>query len=83
MALEISLCYLKFLWQTLQRLADSWLSSIGSTAISVVIAYFESQEDDSDDSHAEFSQYALDKLRFCYKKSDGEDEGYVAPFIYE
>jgi hypothetical protein len=60
----------------LQRLADSWRSSIGSTALSVLIAFFESQEDlkDSDDGRAEFAEFALDKLRFCYKKADGNDE---------
>lgn len=60
----------------MQRLADSWRSSIGSAALSVLIAYFESQEDlkDSDDNRAEFAEYALDKLRFCYKKADGNDE---------
>ena len=60
----------------MQRLADSWRSSIGSAALSVLIAYFESKEDlkDSDESRTEFAEYALDKLRFCYKKAEGNDE---------
>jgi hypothetical protein len=65
-----------FLLQILQRLADSWRSSIGSTALSILIAFFESQDNlrDSDESRAEFADDALDKLRFCYKKADGDDE---------
>jgi hypothetical protein len=60
----------------LQRLADSWRSSIGSAALSVIIAYFEAQDDlrESDEKRAAFAEIALDKLRFCYKKADGDDE---------
>ena len=62
--------------QTLQRLADSWRSSIGSSALSILIAFFESQDDlrDSDEGRVKFADYALDKFRFCYKKADGDDE---------
>ena len=65
-----------FFIQILQRLADSWRSSIGSTALSILIAFFESQDNlrDSDENRAEFADYLLDKLRFCYKKADGDDE---------
>ena len=35
---------------------------------------FESKEEDSDRSRAIFAECALDKLRFCYKKADGDDE---------
>jgi hypothetical protein len=70
----------------LQRLADSWRSSIGSAALSILIAYFESQDDlrDSDESRAEFADHALDKLRFCYKKADGDEEVcvYFAYMVY-
>ena len=74
----------KFSKQILQRLADSWRSSIGSTALSVLIAYFESRDDlqDSDESRAEFANYALDKLRFCYKKADGDDEEVSVYYMY-
>jgi hypothetical protein len=67
----------------LQQLADSWRSSIGSTALSVLIAFFESHENlkDSDDNRAEFAEYALDKLRFCYKKANGDDEE-VGVFVF-
>lgn len=60
----------------MQRLADSWRSSIGSAALSIVTAYFELEEDlkDSDEDRAEFAEFALDKLRFCYKKADGNDK---------
>jgi hypothetical protein len=76
-----------FFLQILQRLADSWRSSIGSTALSVLIAYFESRDDlrDSDENRAEFAECALDKLRFCYKKANGEDEEvslYLACMMY-
>jgi hypothetical protein len=67
---------LTFFWQILQRLADSWRCAIGSTALSVLIAFFESQDQlrNSNENCAEWSEYALDKLRFCYKKADGDDE---------
>jgi hypothetical protein len=65
-----------FFLQVLQRLADSWRNAIGSTAVSIVISYIEEQENlkDSDEDCAEFAEFALDKLRFCYKKADGADE---------
>jgi len=65
-----------FLKQALQRLADSWRNNIGSAAIAILIAYFESPDElrDTDESRAEFADYALDKLRFCFKKADGDDE---------
>jgi hypothetical protein len=72
----------------LQRLADSWRNAIGSTALSVLIAYFESKDEDPDqddsedpdESRAKFAEFALDKLRFCFKKADGDDEEVSAYF---
>ena len=60
----------------MQRLADSWRSSIGSSAISVLNAYFDRKENlkDSDEARVETAEYALDKLRFCYKKAESDDE---------
>ena len=65
----------------MQRLADSWRSSIGSVALLIIITFFESQDDlkDSDENRAKFAEYALDKLRFCYKKANGDDEEVSAP----
>ena len=81
MAPGIDSCYWQFFLQVLQWLADSWCSSIGSVALSIIIAFFESQDDlkDSDENRAKFAEYALDKLQFCYKKADGDDEEVSAP----
>ncbi|KAG1844763.1 hypothetical protein C8R48DRAFT_678368 [Suillus tomentosus] len=59
-----------------QRVADSYRSNIGSAAIAIVIAYFESQDSlrDSDDNCAEFAVFALSNLRFLYKKANGDDK---------
>jgi hypothetical protein len=78
---------LTIFWQTLQRLSDSWRCSIGSAALSILIAYFESDDNirDSDEGRNAFAQYALDKLRFCFKKAIGEDEDvsvYLACMVY-
>ncbi|KAG2110497.1 hypothetical protein DEU56DRAFT_920176 [Suillus clintonianus] len=61
---------------TVQRVADSYRSFIGSAAIAIVIAYLESQDTlkHSDDNRVEFATYALDKLRFLYKKANGDDK---------
>ncbi|KAG2114136.1 hypothetical protein DEU56DRAFT_761879 [Suillus clintonianus] len=61
---------------TVQRVADSYRSFIGSAAIAIVIAYLESQDTlkHSDDNRVEFATYTLDKLRFLYKKANGDDK---------
>ncbi|KAG1856829.1 hypothetical protein C8R48DRAFT_674801 [Suillus tomentosus] len=61
---------------TVQRVADSYRSFIGSAAIAIIIAYLESQETlkHSDDNRVEFATYALDKLHFLYKKANGDDK---------
>ncbi|KAG2337302.1 hypothetical protein BDR05DRAFT_895479, partial [Suillus weaverae] len=58
------------------QVADSYHSNIGSTAVAIVIAYFESQDSlrDSDDNRAEFAVFALSNLRFLYKKANGDDK---------
>ena len=62
--------------QTVQRLADSWRNVIGSTAIVVLMAFLDSQEDlqDSDEEHQEFCKYYLNRLRFLYEDSENEDK---------
>jgi hypothetical protein len=59
-----------------QRIADSYRSAIGSAAISILTAYFESQDElkDSDENRQEFAKYALDNLRFLYRRGDGDDK---------
>ncbi|KAG1837629.1 hypothetical protein DFJ58DRAFT_734231 [Suillus subalutaceus] len=61
---------------TVQRVADSYRSFIGSVAIAIIIAYLESQDKlkDSDNNRVEFAKYTLDKLRFLYKKANGDDK---------
>ncbi|KAF8532035.1 hypothetical protein JB92DRAFT_1796679 [Gautieria morchelliformis] len=58
--------------KTIQRLADSWRNVIGSTAIAILLAFFDSQEhlQDSDEERQEFCKYYLDRLRFLYEDSD-------------
>ncbi|KAG2110398.1 uncharacterized protein F5147DRAFT_652007 [Suillus discolor] len=61
---------------TVQRVADSYRSFIGSAAIAIIIAYLESQETlkHSDDNRVEFATYTLDKLRFLYKKANSDNK---------
>ena len=49
---------------------------IGSASVTIVLAYLESEDDlrDSDDARVEFAKYALDHLRFMFKKTKGEVE---------
>ncbi|KAF8508180.1 hypothetical protein JB92DRAFT_2954585 [Gautieria morchelliformis] len=58
--------------QTIQRLTDSWRNVIGSTAIAILLAFFDSQEhlQDSDEECQEFCKYYLNRLRFLYEDSD-------------
>ena len=62
--------------QTLQRITDSYHSTTGSLGIVITVTYCESQEDlkDSDENCVEFAKYTLGKLRFCYKRVDGDDK---------
>jgi hypothetical protein len=63
-------------FQTVQRLADSWRNIIGSTGLAVVLAFCDSQPDlkDSDDERVNFANYYLDNLRFLYEKFEGPKE---------
>ena len=49
---------------------------IGSAGVTIVLAYLNSDNDlhDSDDACVEFAKYALDHLRFMFKKTNGEVE---------
>lgn len=63
------------MFQTIQRLADSWRNIIGSTGISVVLAFCDSHQElrDSDDERVQFAQYYLQDLRFLWEDADGDN----------
>jgi hypothetical protein len=63
-------------FQTVQRLADSWRNAIGSTGITVVLAFCDSQEDleDSDKERVEFANYYLKDLRFLYEDTNDDNK---------
>ena len=65
-----------FIFQTVQRCADSWRNVVGSTGITGLLAFFDSQYflRDSDEEHQEFAKYYLKDLCFLYKDSDSEDK---------
>ncbi|KAH9038774.1 hypothetical protein EDB85DRAFT_2141661 [Lactarius pseudohatsudake] len=62
--------------KTVQRLADSWRSSIGFTGIVVLMAFFDSHQDfrDSDEERVEFAKNHLNSLRFLYKDSGHDNK---------
>lgn len=59
----------------MQRVADSWRSPIGSTAIIVLIAFFEdnSYNFPTDEDRQEWAGWYLKHYRFAYKQSNGDD----------
>lgn len=59
----------------MQRVSDSWRSTMGSTAIAVVLAFCNETAElkDSDADRQEFATQYLDDLRFLYEKSDGDN----------
>jgi hypothetical protein len=65
-----------FIFQTVQRLADSWRNVIGSTGIVVLLAFLDSQEDlrDSDENRVKFAKYYREDLRFIFRDSDHDDK---------
>ena len=64
-----------FTSQTMQRVSDSWCSTIGSTAIAVVLAFCNANADlkNSDENRQEFAAQYLEHLRFLYHRADGDD----------
>ena len=68
----------------IQYVADSWQSSISLAGITVLTAYFESQDElcDSDESCVKFSAYPLNKLQFLYQKVDGDNKQVSNIFNY-
>jgi hypothetical protein len=67
----------------MQRVSDSWRSTMGSTAIAVVLAFCNENPElkDSDANRQEFASQYLDDLRFLYQKSDGADVKVSSMFI--
>jgi hypothetical protein len=62
-------------FQTVQRCADSWRRTIGSTGISTLLAFFDSQEHlrDSDEARQDFAKNYMEQFRFLYDDFGGED----------
>jgi hypothetical protein len=67
---------LYFIFQTVQRCADSWRRIIGSAGISNLLAFFDSQEHlrDSDKARQVFAENYMEQFRFLYDDCSGEDE---------
>jgi hypothetical protein len=61
--------------QTMQRVCDSWRSTMGSTAIAAVLAFCSEEPalKNSDANCQEFAMQYLEHLRFLYEKSDSDD----------
>lgn len=59
----------------MQRVSDSWRSPIGSTAIMVIIAFFNTHSESygTDNDRQEWAAWYLEHHRFAYKKADGDD----------
>lgn len=59
----------------MQRVCDSWRSTMGSTAIAVVLAFCNDTPELrlSDRNRQDFATEYLEHLRFLYEKAEGED----------
>lgn len=64
------------MFQTVQRLADSWRNVIGSAGVAIVLAFCDAQDDlhDSDKERIAFAEYYLKDLRFLYTDTDDGDK---------
>jgi hypothetical protein len=62
--------------QTVQRVADSWRSAIGSAGITLLLSFCESEDDlkDSDEARIKFAKKYLDGYRFMYRDTDSENK---------
>jgi hypothetical protein len=69
----------------MQRVSDSWRSTMGSTAITVVLAFCNEHPDlkNSDINRQEFAKNYLEDFRFLYHKSEGEDVKVSNTNIYQ
>jgi hypothetical protein len=59
----------------MQRVSDSWRSTMGSTAIAVVLAFCNANLDlkNSNENRQEFAAQYLEHLCFLYHKANGDD----------
>ncbi|KAG1873108.1 hypothetical protein F4604DRAFT_1681173 [Suillus subluteus] len=64
----------KLACQKMQVIWDAIFPSIPCTVTSTSTVYIVDKLKDSDDNCVEFAKYALDKLRFLYKKANGDDK---------
>ena len=73
---ELSSRMIANMFQTVQRLADSWRNLIGSAGIAILLAFCDSQDDlrNSDEGRMEFAKYYLKDLRFLYTDTDHNDK---------
>ncbi|KAF8230824.1 hypothetical protein L208DRAFT_1399990 [Tricholoma matsutake] len=75
---------------TMQRVLDSWCSTMGSMAVAIVLAFCNANSDlkNSDENRQEFAVQYLKHLRFLYHKADGDDAkkfkgAFRGPFILQ
>jgi hypothetical protein len=70
--------------QTVQRLADSWRNVIGSTGISTMLSFCDSQAllRDSDSERQKFATHELVGYRFMYKDTRHENNKVCKPGCY-
>jgi hypothetical protein len=65
----------------MQRISDTWRSHIGSTAISVINAFFDSvdvaEEFTTNESRQEFAQNGLENFAFLYSDAASPNPRYV------
>jgi len=58
----------------MQRVCDSWRNVYGSSAISIIVAFFNSTQSlNSDDSRRDFATSLLESSKFLYSNSSGDD----------
>lgn len=58
----------------MQRVSDTWRSVHGSSAMSIIAAFFKSNPKiDSDEARQNFARLALENSKFLYSNSDGDD----------
>ena len=62
-------------FQAMQRVADSWRSPIGSSAIMILIAFFKADPEPylTNEERQEWAAWYLHHNRFLYKHANGDD----------
>jgi hypothetical protein len=62
--------------QTVQRVADSWHSAIGSAGITLLLSFCESEDDlkDSNEAHVKFAKKYLNGCCFMYWDTNSENK---------